>query len=76
MSQGDASSDDVDLVRRRLLAAGGRYVAPAVLCTLLLGDRAWAQTSCPPAACAPGDPICPPTTNCTPYRSQGGGGGG
>lgn len=59
----------VDMVRRRLLAAGGRYVAPAVLCSLLLGERAYAQASCAPQQCPPARPICSPTTNCTPYRA-------
>lgn len=60
----------VDLVRRRLLVAGGRYVAPAVLVTLLLSDHAYAAASCSPGLCAPGDPICPPTQNCTPFQGN------
>ena len=43
-----AAADDVDLVRRRLLAAGGRYVAPALLASLFLGEQALAQAGCPP----------------------------
>lgn len=61
--------DDVDLVRRRLLAAGGRYVAPAILLTLALDQKAYAQASCGPTTCPPES--CAPKDNCSPARTGG-----
>lgn len=61
----------VDLVRRRLLVAGGRYVAPTVLVTLFLSERAYGANSCNPGRCGPANPFCPPTQNCTPYGGSG-----
>lgn len=60
----------VDLVRRRLLFAGGRYVAPAVLVSLVVERGAWAQGSCQPASCPPVVNRCGPTrgTPCAPNR--------
>ncbi len=44
----------VDLVRRRLLVAGGKYAAPAVLASLLMQRTAYAQQSCmPPGSSEP-----------------------
>lgn len=59
-----APTDDVDLVRRRLLAAGGRYVAPAILLTLALDQKAYAQASCQPSYCPPEQ--CAPKDKCGP----------
>ncbi|MGE0708751.1 MAG: hypothetical protein AB7N76_21335 [Planctomycetota bacterium] len=65
--------EEVDLLRRRLLLAGG-YAAPAVLASFFLGQQAFGQGLCPPyvnqcdpfRACVPGrcSPLvapCPPT---------------
>lgn len=59
----------VDLVRRRLLQAGG-YAVPAVLAVLVLEGPALAQASCTPNQCQPANPLCDPTTNCTPFRTK------
>ena len=50
---GSPLQDEVDLVRRRLLAAGGKYVAPAVLASLILAPDPLAQRPCSPTRCAP-----------------------
>ncbi len=64
----DPSPTDVDLVRRRLLLAGGRYVAPAVLVSLSLEGTAYAQSSCQPNHCPPVVNNCGPLRVCRPGR--------
>lgn len=59
-------SDEVDQVRRRLLILGGRYVAPAVLATLMFGQTAYAASCSPPANCTPTQIPCAPTQPCNP----------
>lgn len=69
--RGDGQADEhaVDLVRRRLLAAGGRYVAPAIVASLLMESRAAAQTgSCGPTSCPPVVNNCGPLRRCRPGR--------
>ncbi len=69
--RGDGQADEraVDLVRRRLLAAGGRYVAPAIVASLLMESRAAAQTaSCGPTQCQPAQIPCGPVARCRPGR--------
>lgn len=61
----------VDLVRRRLLLAGG-YAAPAVIVSLLVQDPAWAQGGCQPNSCPPVVNRCGPLRNCQPGRPPGG----
>ncbi|RMG08716.1 MAG: hypothetical protein D6731_21270 [Planctomycetota bacterium] len=65
-------ADAVDLVRRRLLLAGGRYAAPAVLASLGLSGAAFAQG----ASCPPTRNRCPPLRICAPSRRCRPGGGG
>lgn len=67
---GDLAPDPqaVDLVRRRLLLAGGRYVAPAVIVSLLVEDPAWAQGGCQPNSCPPVINNCGPLRGCRPGR--------
>lgn len=60
--------DEVDRVRRRLLLAGGKYVAPAVLLSLTLEQTAYAQSSCRPNNCPPVVNNCPPLRVCRPGR--------
>lgn len=64
-------ADDVDQVRRRLLLAGGRYVAPAILLSLTLEQTAYAQASCGPHHCPPVINNCGPLRNCMPGRPPG-----
>jgi hypothetical protein len=59
---------EVDLVRRRLLLAGGKYVAPAILVTLVLDQKAYAQASCQPNDCPPAVNNCGPLRQCRPGR--------
>ncbi len=65
---GSPLQDEVDLVRRRLLAAGGKYVAPAVLASLILAPDALAQGSCQPNSCPPAVNNCGPLRRCQPGR--------
>lgn len=65
----ESSRDEVDLVRRRLLAVSGRYVAPAILLSLALDQKAYAQASCQPSRCPP--EFCTPKDNCGPGRTGG-----
>lgn len=58
----------VDMVRRRLLASGGRYVAPAILMTLFLPEDALAQGSCMPMTCMPSTKTCGPQKPCGPAK--------
>lgn len=61
----DASDPEaVDLVRRRLLLAGAKYVAPAVTISLTLEGTAYAQASCGPGSCKPA--TCKPAGFCKP----------
>lgn len=62
MEQADERAS-VDQVRRRLLLAGGRYVAPAILLTLVLDQKAYGQ-----ASCAPSVNSCGPWRTCSPSR--------
>lgn len=64
-------AEAVDLVRRRLLIAGGRYVAPAVLVSLSIEGRAWAQGSCRPHSCPPVINNCGPLRVCRPGGNGG-----
>lgn len=72
-----ASNDEVALTRRRLLAAGGRYVAPAILIAMTLDQTAYAQASCGPSVCPPqlcgpvgcNPDFCTPKDNCGPHRA-------
>lgn len=67
----DSAGEDgaaVDLVRRRLMIAGGKYVAPAIIVTLLLDQRAHAQASCQPNQCPPVTNNCGPLRSCRPGR--------
>lgn len=59
--------DAVDLVRRRLIAAGLKYVAPAIVVTLSLEGTVYAQASCKPATCKPAG-FCKPSRPCKPDR--------
>ena len=61
----DGAQPEVDLVRRRLLLAGGRYVAPAILANLLLAQHASAASCAPPPTCTPTGIPCSPTA-CSP----------
>lgn len=62
MAEERDDEEAVDLVRRRLLSLGGRYVAPAVLISLVVERTAWAQNH----------PSCPPVVNrCGPMRQGG-----
>jgi hypothetical protein len=62
MERADESAA-VDQVRRRLLVASGRYVAPAILLTLVLDVKAYGQ-----ASCAPSVNSCGPYRTCSPGR--------
>jgi hypothetical protein len=61
--------DEDAIARRRLLALGGRYVAPAILITLALDGTAHGQASCGPSNCPPAS--CLPKDNCSPARTGG-----
>lgn len=54
-----SESTPVDPVRRRLLLAGGLYVAPAVLASFALGQEAY-------GACKPYFAPCSPLQSCRP----------
>lgn len=64
----DADHEAVDQTRRRLLLAGGRYLAPAVLVSLTLEQTAYAQGSCQPNHCPPVVNNCGPLRMCRPGR--------
>ncbi len=68
MAPDPTTSAAVDLVRRRLLLAGGRYVAPVVALSLTLERTAYAQASCQPNSCPPVVNDCGPLRNCRPGR--------
>lgn len=77
MSDAPAEPDPeaVDLVRRRLLLVGGRYIAPAVVASVWFQGDAFGQgmsgmggtggtngTSCNPLT-----NVCPPNNGCPPF---------
>lgn len=60
----------VDLVRRRLLLLGGRYIAPAVVASVWFQDDAYGQGMGMGASCMPAQ-VCMPFNMCPPVIGMG-----